>query len=104
MLNEKASLSPQQPLTAQAAIPTPGTGLRLKRQACLRRARHSARVTGPGSADDTNTAVSDPLETAAAQGGVPGYRPQLHRARRLGWARSRSTCDRGASCRPRPPA
>lgn len=39
----KASLSTQQPLTAQAATPAPGTGLWLTRQAChRRRVRHSA--------------------------------------------------------------
>lgn len=77
MLKENESLSPQQPLTAQAATPTPSTGLRLTRQAGLRRARHSARTTDPGSADDTNTAVSDPLETAAAQGECLGTAPNF---------------------------
>lgn len=71
--------------------PNPGTGLRLTRQARLPRARHSARTTDPGSADDTNTAVSDPLETAAAQGECLGTAPNFTRPG--GWA------GRGAAAR-----
>lgn len=81
MLQEKASLSTQ----AQTATPTPGTGLRLTRQARHRRARQGSRDP-PWLRGPNKQRFLTPWKPRRHS----GNRPQLHWWRWLGQARTRS--------------